>query len=89
MKALEVLNKQKENGLLLIQTELRMRLESANNLALFEEKRINQFFEVWKLLVIISLGTKGRSKTEINRRKESRTGSSKWWKYLFLKIDNM
>lgn len=81
MKALDVLNKQKENGLLLIQTELRMRLESANNLALFEEKRINQFFEVWKLIVIISLGTKRRSKTEINRRKESRTRSSKRWKY--------
>lgn len=81
MKALDVLNKQKENGLLLIQTELRMRLESANNLALFEEKRINQFFEVWKLIVIISLGTKRRSKTEINRKKESRTRSSKRWKY--------
>ena len=81
MKALDVLNKQKENGLLLIQTELRMRLESANNLALFEEKRINQFFEVWKLIVIISLGAKRRSKTEINRRKESRTRSSKRWKY--------
>lgn len=43
---MSVLEKQKENNLLLINTELRMRLESANALAAFEEKRIQQFFTV-------------------------------------------
>lgn len=49
--AMGVLEKQKDNNLLLISTELRMRLECANTLAAFEEKRINQFFNVpstWK-----------------------------------------
>ena len=43
---MSVLEKQKENNLLLINTELRMRLESANALVAFEEKRIQQFFTV-------------------------------------------
>ena len=38
--------KKRENLLLLIHTELRMRLENANTQAAFEEKRINQFYEV-------------------------------------------
>ena len=48
-KALSTLEKQKENHLLLINTELRMRLESANTLAAFEEKRIDQFFNVFSV----------------------------------------
>ncbi|KAK8803922.1 hypothetical protein WA171_000015 [Blastocystis sp. BT1] len=44
-EAIEALEKKRENLLLLIHTELRMRLENANTQAAFEEKRINQFYE--------------------------------------------
>lgn len=46
LKAVDVLKKRKENGLLLIQTELNMRMENAKSLAVFEEQRIQQFYEV-------------------------------------------
>lgn len=46
-EAINELEKQKKNQMLLIATELRMRIENANNLALFEETRINKFYEVF------------------------------------------
>lgn len=46
LKAVDILKKRKENGLLLIQTELNMRMENAKSLAMFEEQRVQQFYEV-------------------------------------------
>ena len=45
-EAFEALEKKRDTNLLLIQTELKMRLENANTQAEFETKRINQFYEV-------------------------------------------
>lgn len=46
LQAIEESKKQQENGKLLVQTELRMRLDMVKRLAKFEEDRINQFFNV-------------------------------------------
>lgn len=44
--AMEALQKQRDDSLLLIKTEHQMRLDSANRLANFEESRLNEFYEV-------------------------------------------
>ncbi|KAK8809393.1 hypothetical protein WA171_000977 [Blastocystis sp. BT1] len=43
--AMEALQKQRDDSLLLIKTEHQMRLDSANKLATFEEERLNEFYE--------------------------------------------
>ena len=45
--AMEALQKQRDDSLLLIKTEHQMRLDSANKLATFEEERLNEFYEVF------------------------------------------
>lgn len=60
LQAVETLKHQRDNGLLLVQTELRLRLQNAKELALFEESRINQLFNVGMIWVI-----HGRSKLKI------------------------
>lgn len=45
--AMEALQKQRDDSLLLIKTEHQMRLDSANKLASFEEERLNEFYNVF------------------------------------------
>lgn len=45
-EAMEALKKQRDDNLLIIKTEHKMRLDSASKLAAFEEKRVNEFYAV-------------------------------------------
>ena len=47
-RAVKELQRQLNNQLLLVQTELKMRIENANELASFEESRIEKFYNVCK-----------------------------------------
>ena len=45
MDEIAALRKQRDDNLILIETEHQMRIDSANKLAKFEEERLQQFFE--------------------------------------------
>ncbi|KAK8821421.1 hypothetical protein WA538_000789 [Blastocystis sp. DL] len=81
-EAFEALEKKRDINLLLIQTELKMRLENANTQAEFETKRINQFYEerVEDLRHHISeeQKTKTRSMTADAQNRQHRSGAHRF-----------
>lgn len=68
-EAIAALRKQRDDNLILIETEHQMRIDSANKLAKFEEERLQQFFEVrlWGRLVIRMKSRKSNAKSPRKR----------------------
>lgn len=56
-RAVKELQRQLNNQLLLVQTELKMRIENANELASFEESRIEKFYNVGKKIPVLRVGS--------------------------------
>lgn len=56
-RAVKELQRQLKNQLLLVQTELKMRIENANELASFEESRIQKFYNVCKKIPVLRVGS--------------------------------